>query len=214
MKIPSDSQLEAKRPSDALLAAYHDAGHTIAARLVGNGSLRSEDRRADAILVDWLTVTAAGHAAERELVRRLGLSRRDVTLHAGHDLDSCYRRICDQTGEEPGDWILLHWIRAVRGATRLLTGRWSDVESLAELNCRREAGRSSLSAFVRRTVRAGNPRSGTTGASLSDNAVTHPNGRGRPTSPGRCGDCSAVGGRLALRSPVHQAKRRPLLQSP
>ena len=141
-------------PSDAILAAYHEAGHTIAARVVGNGSLGSEDRRADAILTDWLTFTAAGHAAERELVRRLGLHWRDVTLRAGHDLDSCYRRICDETGEEPGDWILLHWIRAVRRATRLLTGRWGDVERLAELNRRREAGRSSLSSPARRTVPA------------------------------------------------------------
>lgn len=203
----------AKRPSDALLAAYHEAGHTIAARIVVSDALRSEDRRADVILVDWLTVTAAGHAAERELVRRRGLRWRDVTLHPGHDFDACYRRICDETGEEPGDWILLHWIRAVRRATRLLTERWGDVERLAESNRRREAGRSSLLASVRRAAPAGKPRSGATGASSSKNAVTRPNGTGRPTRPGRYGDGPVVGGRSAPRPPA-QAKRRPLLQSP
>jgi hypothetical protein len=161
VKTPADSRTEAGHPSDAILAAYHDAGHTIAGRAIGNGSLD-----------DWLTLTAAGQAAERELVRRLGLRWRGVTSHAGHDLDSCYRRIREEMGEDPGDWILLHWIRAVRRATRLLTGRWSEVQSLAELNGRREAGRGSAS--VGHALPAGKPRSSkarSTGARQSS-AVT------------------------------------------
>ncbi len=147
MKTPGDSRTEAGHPSDAILAAYHDAGHTIAARVIANGSLD-----------DWLTLTAAGQAAERELVRRLGLRWRDVTSHAGYDLDSCYQRIRQEMGEDPGDWILLHWIRAVRRATRLLTGRWSDVQSLAESNARRKAGLASASVW--HALPAGKPRFG------------------------------------------------------
>jgi len=146
VKTSGDSRLEAEHPSDAVLAAYHDAGHAIAARVIRNGSLD-----------DWLTLTAAGQAAERELVRRLGLRWRGVTSHAGRDLDACYRRILEVMGEDPGDWILLHWIRAVRRATRLLTGRWSEVQSLAELNGRREAGRGSAPLW--HALPAGRPRS-------------------------------------------------------
>lgn len=163
MKIPGDSQIEAGHPSDAIVAAYHDAGHTIAAQVIRSGSLD-----------DWLTLTAAGQAAERELVRRLGLRWRDVTSHAGYDLDSCYQRICEEMGEDPGDWLLLHWIRAVRRATRLLTERWSEVRGLAELNWRGETGRGSLSASVWHALPAGKPRSGkarSTGARQSS-AVT------------------------------------------
>ena len=131
----------ADRPSDAILAAYHDAGHTIVARVVANGSTRIPG----SLLDDWLAFGAAGHAAEREMVSRLGLRWRRVTSHARYDLDTCYRRIREETGEDPGDWIRLHWIRALRRATRLLTGRWDEVVRLAELNCRQEAGPGSLS---------------------------------------------------------------------
>jgi hypothetical protein len=148
VKTPGDSRTEAGHPSDAILAAYHDAGHTIAARVIRNASLD-----------DWLTLTAAGQAAERELVRRLGLRWRDVTSHAGYDLDACYQRIREEMGEDPGDWILLHWIRAVRRATRLLTERWSEVKGLAESSWRREASRGSLSASVWHALLAGKPRS-------------------------------------------------------
>jgi hypothetical protein len=168
VKARGDSRVEnteADRPSDAVLAAYHDAGHTIAARVIGNastripGSVQSETRRTNVVLDDWLTFTAAGHAAERELVGRLGLRWRPMTSHVGYDLDSCYRRICENTGEDPGDWILLHWIRALGRATRLLTVRWSEVASLAELNWRSESGPSSPWTSVWHTRRAVKPRS-------------------------------------------------------
>jgi len=168
VKARGDSRVEstaADRPSEAILAAYHDAGHTIAARCIGNPStripqsLQSEKLRTRAVFDDWLAFTAAGHAAERELVSRLGLRWRVVTSHVGYDLDSCYRRIREETGEDPGDWILLHWIRALRRATRLLTARWGEVASLAELNWRRQAGESLLSASVWHTRQAAKPRS-------------------------------------------------------
>jgi hypothetical protein len=162
VKTPGDSRSEAEHPSEAVLAAYHDAGHTLAARVIRNRSLD-----------DWLTLTAAGQAAERELVRRLGLRWRGVTSDAGRDLDSCYRRIREEMGEDPGDWILLHWIRAVRRATRLLTERWSEVQSLAELNERREASRGSASVW--HALPAGKPRSGkarSTGARQSAGPTT------------------------------------------
>jgi hypothetical protein len=133
MKTRGELQLEdsaTDRPSEAVLAAYHDTGHTIAARAIGNVTTRLPRAL---VLDDWFAFTAAGHAAERELVSRLGLRWRRVTSQMGHEVQSCYRRFREATGGDP-DWIRLHWIRAVRRATRLLSERWGEVVRLAESN--------------------------------------------------------------------------------
>lgn len=129
-----------KLPSSSVLAAYHHAGHAIAARLIEDQSKGAPDLRPrpkDAAFEDWLNFAAAGHAAERELACRSGLRWRWVVSNAGSDLEACHRLIREQTGEDHRDWILLHWTRAVARATRLLTANWSEVVTIAEPNGRR-----------------------------------------------------------------------------
>jgi hypothetical protein len=126
--------------SEALLAAYHNAGHTIGARAVENAS---------AGLEDWLNFAAAGHAAERELAARSGLRWRRVVSNAGSDVESCHRLIRLVTGEDHHEWIQLHWTRAVTRATRLVTANWEEIERLAELNTRRRAHRVPRQCLVR-----------------------------------------------------------------
>lgn len=130
------SAIPTKPPSSSVLAAYHHAGHAIAARFIEDLSKRVPDLRPrpqDA-LEDWLNFAAAGHAAERELAYRAGLRWRRVVSNAGNDLAVCHRLIYDQTGEDHRDWILLHWTRAVARATRLVVANWDEVARLAELN--------------------------------------------------------------------------------
>jgi hypothetical protein len=125
-------------PSSAgVFAAYHDAGHAIAARVIAGRSALAPDlrpRSKGAAFEDWLNFVAAGHAAERELAGRSGLRWRQVVSNAGTDLESCYRLIHERTGEDHRGWILLHWTRAVARATRLLAANWDEVVRLAELD--------------------------------------------------------------------------------
>src|SRR6185437_6801150 len=122
--------------SAELFAAYHSAGHAIAAGAIEELSRGVPNRRPpleNALFEGWLNFTASGHAAEKELACRLGLRWRRVVSNAGDDLEACRLLIGEQTGEDHRDWILLHWTRAVARASRLLTANWSEVVKLAEL---------------------------------------------------------------------------------
>jgi hypothetical protein len=144
-------------PSAGVFAAYHEAGHAIAARAIESRptSEPPATRPKSAAFEDWLNFTAAGHAAERELACRSGLRWRRVVSNAAHDLEACHRLIHEQTGEDHRAWILLHWTRAVARATRLLTVRWGEVVALAESNARMAGGTVAVcSARARSTADA------------------------------------------------------------
>jgi hypothetical protein len=136
---------------ERVLAAYHGAGHLVAARVLGRGfpgttvRLQAENRShcpgidlpgpvTNTCLEEWLNFAAAGHAAERELANQSGMRWRGLVSNAGHDVEYCYRLIYQDTGEDHRDWILLHWTRAVTRVTRLLTENWGEVVRLAELD--------------------------------------------------------------------------------
>ncbi len=122
------------------MEAYHLAGHSVVLRILRGGAqgtsalagreLRPRSRRSCA--ESWtplerrLVVAAAGTAAERELARRSGLRWRRVSNRCD-GLEVCRQSIAEETGENPGDWIYLHWIRAVTRARRALAGAWSEV---------------------------------------------------------------------------------------
>jgi hypothetical protein len=133
--------------SAELFAAYHSAGHAIAAGAIEELSRGVPNRRPplqDALFEGWLNFTASGHAAEKELACRLGLRWRRVVSNAGDDLEACRLLIGEQTGEDHRDWILLHWTRAVARASRLLTANWSEVVKLAELQASYHRGADPL----------------------------------------------------------------------
>jgi hypothetical protein len=143
VKPALDSQAtgaSAERLSGVLLAAYHNAGHTVLARAVEGAS---------AGLEDWLNFAAAGHAAEREVAGRSGLRWRQIVSNAGNDVESCHRLIRLATGEDHRDWIQLHWTRAVTRATRLVTANWAEIVRLVELNARRRTPRAPKQCLVR-----------------------------------------------------------------
>ncbi len=126
------------------MEAYHLAGHTVALQVLGSSlpqgplvagrELRAGARRPFAVsrtgpwtaLERRLVVVAAGTAAERELARRAGLPWRHVSNRCD-GLEVCRRSIAEETGENPGDWIYLHWIRAVTRGRRVLMASWSEV---------------------------------------------------------------------------------------
>jgi len=122
------------------MEAYHLAGHNVVRRMLGGSAVgtsaflayetRARSRRpwteSWTPLERRLVVAAAGTAAEREFARRSGLPWRRVSNRCD-GLEACRRSIAEETGENPGDWIYLHWIRAVTRARRALAGAWNEV---------------------------------------------------------------------------------------
>jgi hypothetical protein len=126
------------------MEAYHLAGHSVALQVLRSSvhwTSPSPDPdvlfgKRRPLTAPWtalerrLVVAAAGAAAEREQARRSGLHWRR-TSNRCDGLEACCESIAEETGEDPGDWIDLRWIRAVARARRVLIGTWSEVVRVA-----------------------------------------------------------------------------------